>query len=382
MGVTGGALLCGEIVRVAWSWRATNRHLLPVGNLSEADMTLVIHPRLLVTLCIGLALSCMIVVLRGNAESTGPARGRSDSASPSSTTSAAPATLSRKVIRVPQESSRTYGMARISANKAFTALASVQLRNLGQKSSDFNRVQGYLRRFGYLGPEVFRPDVLDKPTARALTSFQTFNGLRPTGVFDSATRELMATFRCGVPDLNNGTAFVKQCPWMKEQFTYGFESAPQGPIDVSQFRAAVRTAFQTWAQVPNMALSFQEAPSENADIRIGWRTATDDDYGDMSRPETLAHADYPPGCRIISSPFPLTLPIHFKQDVKWSFGPIPDGFDIQSVALHEIGHVLGLNHSNLRDAVMRPYFIVGGDPRRQLFSDDVEGVQDLYHSAR
>ncbi len=51
--------------------------------------------------------------------------------------------------------------------------------------------------------------------------------------------------------------------------------------------------------------------------------------------------------------------------------------DLQSVATHEVGHLLGLDHSNLNRATMF-YAYTGGTSARRLHDDDVQGVCALY----
>ena len=53
-------------------------------------------------------------------------------------------------------------------------------------------------------------------------------------------------------------------------------------------------------------------------------------------------------------------------------------YDVETVMLHENGHVLGLGHSNVSGAVMEPYY---GEVRRALHSDDIDAVSYLYPSA-
>ncbi|MEO8481405.1 MAG: matrixin family metalloprotease [Acidobacteriota bacterium] len=83
----------------------------------------------------------------------------------------------------------------------------------------------------------------------------------------------------------------------------------------------------------------------------------------------------------------------------WSTAPAGEAqrFDVESIALHEIGHLLGLGHSALgetelmpgggrrviaKGAVMFPIAFPPGNARdRVLDPDDVAGVSDIYGSA-
>jgi len=62
---------------------------------------------------------------------------------------------------------------------------------------------------------------------------------------------------------------------------------------------------------------------------------------------------------------------------KWSTGvPTPTGrYDLESVLLHENGHVAGLGHSADTSAVMYAYY---GGLRRELHQDDIDGISFLY----
>jgi len=53
--------------------------------------------------------------------------------------------------------------------------------------------------------------------------------------------------------------------------------------------------------------------------------------------------------------------------------------DLESVAVHEIGHLLGLDHSSEKEAIMFPT-LEDGTRKVELSRDDIEGVQMLYGS--
>ena len=53
-------------------------------------------------------------------------------------------------------------------------------------------------------------------------------------------------------------------------------------------------------------------------------------------------------------------------------------YDLDTVLTHELGHVLGLDESDVRGATMFPDTRRGETDRRQLSTDDVDGILSLY----
>lgn len=54
------------------------------------------------------------------------------------------------------------------------------------------------------------------------------------------------------------------------------------------------------------------------------------------------------------------------------------GFDLQNVITHEAGHFLGLGHSDVSEATMSPQATIGETFKRDLASDDIEGLCAVY----
>ena len=114
-------------------------------------------------------------------------------------------------------------------------------------------------------------------------------------------------------------------------------------------------------------LTFSEVDRQ-ADITIGFFSG---EHGDGEGFDgvlgTLAHAFAPPDGRL-----------HLDADERWSLAGFSDtAVDLESVAVHEIGHVLGLGHSTVPQSIMFPTIRIG-KRRLELDNDDVAGIQNLY----
>jgi len=51
--------------------------------------------------------------------------------------------------------------------------------------------------------------------------------------------------------------------------------------------------------------------------------------------------------------------------------------DLFTVAAHELGHSLGIEHSNTFGALMFPYY-KGYNPKLELHEDDIAAIQAVY----
>jgi hypothetical protein len=84
----------------------------------------------------------------------------------------------------------------------------------------------------------------------------------------------------------------------------------------------------------------------------------------------LAHTFYPAP----PNSEPLAGDLHFDDDESWQS---PAVIDLYSVVLHELGHALGLGHSDKPGAVMYPYY----RKLDKLTDEDIRAIQSLYPSA-
>ena len=67
---------------------------------------------------------------------------------------------------------------------------------------------------------------------------------------------------------------------------------------------------------------------------------------------------------------------HFDDDERFTTGT-SDGINLDWVAVHEFGHSLGLEHSNVRESIMYPWY-KGYFPTIELTQDDIAGIQEIY----
>jgi hypothetical protein len=253
----------------------------------------------------------------------------------------------------------------------------IKSASFGTEHAEITKVQKYLTRFGYLN-SVITPGKLDDATSEALKLFQQVAGVGITGELNAKTTAAMQMYRCGTPDLGvvmrikggeSSNFVLRGCSYNKTAFTYRFANGTND-ITGTQERIAIRNAFNTWASVL-CGVSFHERTIAPTDFVIGWFSGN---HGDGSPFDgvgnTLAHAFYPPPCGGNHAG-----EMHFDEAESWSLTGAGSTFDTETVALHEIGHLLGLDHSSVAGSVMFPSY---GGVRRSLTQDDIEGIRRLY----
>ena len=162
-------------------------------------------------------------------------------------------------------------------------------------------------------------------------------------------------------------------------------------VTAPQLRDAVGRAFASWAAVPNVSISSEFVGftganpmlGDNANV-LGFTTRNDLDRVLGSTSFTV---DTVTGGIIESD-------IFFNSAFTWSSaaGGEAGRQDIESIAVHEVGHMLGLGHSMLgeteligtgrrvigAEAVMFPIAFSAGVVNRTPRADDAAGIADIY----
>ena len=180
--------------------------------------------------------------------------------------------------------------------------------------------------------------------------------------------------------------------WRQFPVRYFVTNTGTTGVSAQQFQTAVDRAFTTWHNVQTVDVSaqfvgFVQAPpfiEDGANV-LGFLNRPDQDRTLAATTFTVDQTDG----RLLESD------IYFNTLFPWSTADAggTDRYDVESIALHEIGHMLGLSHSALgeteliaggrrviaAESVMFPIaFSRGNISDRTLKADDLAGISDIY----
>ncbi|XP_055684076.1 72 kDa type IV collagenase-like [Lutzomyia longipalpis] len=242
----------------------------------------------------------------------------------------------------------------------------------------------FMRRFGYLDANPSDSEALYSEDAviDAIKMLQKYGGIPQTGAVDDKTLKLMTSPRCGVRDLDGGSNtrsgwrrkrfVVGGRGWQKRQITY-FIANWSAKLDEKEVTEDMGRAFELWGQYAN--LNFIQVFDPSADIVVGFGTYYHGDSYPFDGPGyILAHAFYPYEMGSYGGD------IHFDSDENWTRSEnITNGeINFLSVAVHELGHSLGLGHSPIYNSIMFPYYRPTHSTPITLDFDDILAMYNLY----
>jgi hypothetical protein len=180
--------------------------------------------------------------------------------------------------------------------------------------------------------------------------------------------------------------------WRRQPIRWLSSAVAAPGVSATDFQSAVDRAFGTWQAVPTASVAFQyggptsATPSDDLD---GLSVLGFESHPELDR--TLAATSFT--VDLVTGEI-VESDIFFNSTFAWSTSGSAAAFDLQSVATHEIGHLVGLGHSALGEtelvptggrrvlasaSVMFPIAVGRGNTAdRTLQPDDIAGVSELY----
>jgi predicted Zn-dependent protease len=170
------------------------------------------------------------------------------------------------------------------------------------------------------------------------------------------------------PDSTNLRYSLFDSKWDKYDLTYYINNV-SNHLTAELRHAIIQQAFQTWQNASKLTFTEVSSPSL-ADIKISWEVG---DHGDGKSfgggSVALAHAAPPPPEGGVHAG-----EVHFDDDRNWTNSSA--NFNLLTSAIHEIGHALGVGHSNVSGSIMWPSYTTA---QTYLAPDDIQAINAIYN---
>ncbi|KAF2316182.1 hypothetical protein GH714_041523 [Hevea brasiliensis] len=226
-------------------------------------------------------------------------------------------------------------------------------------------------------------DLLDS----ALKTYQLNYHLKVTGSLDSQTVSKMMMPRCGVPDIVNGT--TRMTSGKKNQrhsstsfhtvshYTF-FRGSPKWPASKYSLTYGFLPEPHPEPWILLLELSKHGLPthiSGSRGYKIIQLPISKSGFTELTMGMGILSMDVVEFWLMLLHPQDGRF--HYDADETWAVGATQGAYDLETVALHEIGHLLGLGHSSVEGAIM--FASISSGSTKGLHSDDIQGIRALYN---
>lgn len=231
------------------------------------------------------------------------------------------------------------------------------------------KVIEYFKKYGYF-KDVNISDITIGDIINAVKLFQELAGLVIDGIIGPKTYRALSWPRCGCPDGHlvklDYQLEVLEAKWGRRSLVFYIEQR-DSDLSAQEWDSIITKAFDQWADVANLKFDITRNKSKANFIMSTGRGRA---FGFDGSGGTLAWAQLPP-----NNNYNGQLLCRFDESETWVKDSTQRGIILLNVACHEVGHLLGLEHSRNSNDLMAPFYKPGISKPQ---NGDIKRIQGLY----